>query len=321
MKTVILLGMGPTAPSALESLIDHFHVATVIRDVPRDAMDADQVVTIARDHGIPLDIDMSIAAIRNAIARHHPDCVVVSSYNRVLPQDMIEQGRFVNVHYAPLPEYRSRANVNWAIINGESDAAISIHVLAPGLDSGNVLYQQRIPIAPDDTVTSLYEKLNALQRAALGPTIERYLGGYGGEPQDESAATYGCTRTPEDGEVDWSAPTERIYALARALTPPYPGAFTYLGTRRIWLERAAPLADPPAYVGRVPGRVVARNTAAGHVDVLTGDGVFRIFEVRFDDQAARPAAECITSTRQTLGLRTRDLLARLEALEAALSRH
>jgi methionyl-tRNA formyltransferase len=320
MKTVILLGMGPTALSALESLIGRCRVASVIRDVPPTAMTDDEVAIFARGHGIPLETDVSVPGIRDVIARHRPDCIVVSSYNRVLPRDLIEQTRFANVHYAPLPEYRGRANVNWAIINSEPDVAISIHVLVPGLDSGNVLYQQRIAIGPDDTVTTLYERLNSIQRESLGVTIDRYLAGYDGEPQEESAATYCCTRTPDDGEIDWSAPTDRVYALVRALTAPYPGAFTFLGTRRVWLVRAAPLADPPTYVGRIPGRVVGRSSADGHVDVLTGDGVFRIYEVRFDDQVVRPASECITSVKQTLGLQMSDLLARLEALKAALSR-
>ena len=72
-------------------------------------------------------------------------------------------------------------------------------------------------------------------------------------------------------------------------------------------------------MGRVPGRVVARSARAGHVDVLTGDGVLRIAEVA-DAAGARPAAAVVTSLRQTLGLRTVDLLARIEALEERLSR-
>jgi methionyl-tRNA formyltransferase len=319
MKTVILVGMGPTALSALESLVGHCRVAVVIRDVAPDGMTDDPVAVFARDHRIPVDTDVSIKGIREALARHQPDGTVVSSYNRVLPGDMVAQGQFANVHYAPLPHYRGRANVNWAIINGEPDVAISVHVLAPGLDSGNILYQRRIAIAPDDTVTSLYQKLNSLQREVLGATIDRYLSGYEGEPQDESSATYGCTRTPDDGEIDWSAPTERIYALVRGLAAPYPGAFTYLGTRRMWLVRAEPVAAPPRYVGRIPGRVIGRSSSAGHVDVLTGDGVFRIYEIRFDDDVVRPATDRITSTQQTLGLRTSDLLARLERLEAAIN--
>ena len=136
MESVVLIGMGPTAMSALESLVDVLQVAAVVREVAPDAMADDEVAAFAQDNGIPLHPDTTIAGVRRMIADCQPACVVVSSYNRVLPKDMVEQRRFINVHYAPLPQYRGRANVNWAIINDEPDTAISIHVLAPGLDSG-----------------------------------------------------------------------------------------------------------------------------------------------------------------------------------------
>jgi methionyl-tRNA formyltransferase len=266
---------------------------------------------------VPVFPDVSIGAVERVVLDCSPDCVVVSSYHRILPGRLLERARFVNVHYAPLPQYRGRANVNWAVLNGEPETAMTVHVLAPGLDAGNILFQQRVPIGPDDTVGDLYDRLNDVQRQALGEAVARHLAGYQGEPQDEASATYGCTRVPDDGEIDWAAPTERVHALIRALAPPYPGAHTYLEGRRIGILRGRPLRDAPRYVGRIPGRVVGRSSRSGYVDVLTGDGVLRITEVA-DGPASVPASAVITSTRQTLGLRTADLLARIEALESRL---
>jgi len=316
MRTVLLLGMGPTALSALESLAPRFRVVGLVRD--HTSPEGDAAVKRASELEVPVFTDVSLEGIDAAIYRCRPDCTVISSYDRILPARIISRGRFVNVHYAPLPEYRGRASVNWAIINGEPETAITIHVLAPDLDSGNILYQKRVRIGADDTVTDLYAVLNALQQQVLGATVARYLSGYEGEPQDDSAAAYGCGRVPDDGEVDWSDSTRQIYALVRALASPYPGAHTYLDARRIVIMRAAPVRDAPRYVGRVPGRVAGRCVRDGHVDVLTGDGVLRIHEVMDADSTIRPASACITSTRQTLGLRTVDLLARIEALEARL---
>jgi methionyl-tRNA formyltransferase len=320
MDTVLLLGLGLTALSALNSLAEEFKVVGVVRDAALNDPGNDEVVNRARELGIPLLTDVSVAGVRRQIAETQPACVVVSSYNRVLPADLTAQGRFVNVHYAPLPEYRGRANVNWAIINGERDAGISIHVLAAGLDAGNILYQQRVPIGPADTVTDLYERLNAIQARVLGETVKKYIAGYEGAAQDNSAATYGCGRVPEDGEIDWSGSTQQIYALVRALTRPYPGAFTYLGTRPMYILRATPVQEAPRYVGRIPGRIIRRSVREGYVDALTGDGVLRIHEVRFGDSDPVPASECMTSTKLTLGLRISDLLARIEALEDQIKR-
>src|SRR6202008_1176253 len=93
----------------------------------------------------------------------HPDVVVISSFSRILSAEVLALSRFINVHYSPLPRYRGRANVNWAIINGEPTAAISVHMVRPGLDDGEILYQEEIDIGPKDTATTLYERLNAIQ--------------------------------------------------------------------------------------------------------------------------------------------------------------
>jgi methionyl-tRNA formyltransferase len=318
VDSVLLLGMGPTALSALESLAARFRVVGLFRDARSTPDGTDEVVERARVLMVPVLSDLSIDGVERVVTQSRPDCTVVSSYDRILPSRVLGRSRFVNVHYAPLPEYRGRANVNWAVINDEPETAITIHVMAPGLDAGNILYQQRVPIGADDTVGELYIRLNEVQREVLGETVARYISGYAGAPQDETAATYGCTRVPDDGEINWSDSTRRIYALIRALAPPYPGAHTYLGARRITILRAAPLANAPRYVGRIPGRVIGRSSKNGHVDVLTGDGVLRIHEVMTADPIAAPAAAFIESTRQTLGLRTADLLARIEALESRL---
>jgi methionyl-tRNA formyltransferase len=314
MDRVLLLGMGPTALSALDSLATRFDVVGLVRAAEAN----DAVLERARALKVPVLTDVSIDGIERAVEQSRPDCTVVSSYDRILPSRILGRCRFANVHYAPLPEYRGRANVNWAIINGEAEAAMTIHVMAPGLDSGNILYQKRVSIGPDDTVGDLYASLNRLQREALGETIARYISGYEGEAQDDAAATYGCTRVPDDGEINWSDSTTDIYALVRALAPPYPGAYTYAEARRITIVRAVPLANAPHYVGRVPGRVVGRSRKEGHVDVLTGDGILRIHEVTAGDSAG-PASAFIESTKQTLGLRTADLLEKIEMLESRLN--
>lgn len=314
MKRILLLGIGPQALSALESLTGRFLVVGVVRRVD----DHDEVVSRAKSLSVPILSDVSPQGIKQAIAETSPDCVVSSSYDRILSKDTLGQCRFVNVHYAPLPRYRGRTFINWAIINGETEFALTIHVMSPEVDAGNILCQRTITIGPHDTAWQVLSGLNEIQREVLGDTVLRYLDGYEGVSQDESASTYACARVPSDGEIDWSKPTDRIYALVRALSPPWPGAHTYLDMRRITIVRAIPVCDAPPYVGRVPGRVVGRSRIDGHADVLTGDGVLRIYELTVDDGPVVAAPTVITSTRQTLGLRTADLLARVADLENRL---
>ena len=166
--------------------------------------------------------------------------------------------------------YRGRANVNWAIINGETCAGISIHCVSPDLDGGGILFQEAVPIGPNDTATALYERLNSIQERELGAAVTRALAGDKGIVQETEKATYGCSRIPSDGEIDWKQTSAQIDRLVRALASPFPGAFTYLDSKRLTVSHAIPLCSPPAFVGRIPGRVVGRSTSEGWVDVLTG---------------------------------------------------
>lgn len=310
---LVLVGIGPTTATALAGLVDSFEIAALLR--PGD----DDVTAIAAKHGIPVVADTTVASLREVVGREKPDAVVVSSYDRILPGDMLADIPFVNVHYAPLPRYRGRATVNWMLINGEPDAYISLHCLEPELDAGGILYSGSVPIGPADTVTTLYDRLNELQRQHIADAVRRRIDGYLGALQDESQASYSCTRLPEDGEIDWAGPAEAADRLVRALAPPFPGAYTYVGLKRLKVHKAEVRHDAPRFEGRIAGRPVGRSSAEGWVDVLTGDGVLRLHTVELDGDGPVPAAAVIRSVKQTLGLRTQDLLAKIAGLEARLA--
>ena len=316
MRRVLLIGQGPTAAAALESLAERFDIVGLVRSTA-DA--GDPVVRLAVARRVKVYLDASVPAIERLVNALAPDCVVVSSYDRILAPALIARSRFVNVHYADLPRYRGRATVNWAIINGESHTAITIHQLRPQLDGGPILFKQCVPIGRGDTVASLYERLNAIQRDVLGRAVEGFLDGYAGSPQYDADATYCCTRLPCDGEIDWHRPAREIEALVRALVAPFPGAFTHVAGERLAVWQASAVADPPSYAGRIPGRVVGRSRADGWVDVLTGDGVLRLVEVQREGAGRGPAAKTVTSVKTTLGLRTIDLLDRIRVLESGLA--
>jgi methionyl-tRNA formyltransferase len=310
---VLLVGLGATAASALEGLLERFEVVALVRG------DDDDVVAAARDRGVLVSPDVTVRGLDRIVGRTRPDCVVVSSYDRILPDWLLRRCPFINIHYASLPRYRGRATVNWAIINGDSETAITIHCMVPELDAGGILYQETVVIGPTDTVTDLYSRLNAILRREIAAAVTRRLTGDSGEPQCEADASYACTRVPDDGEIDWSAPTADIDRLVRGLADPYPGAYTFLEGEMIWVRRSRPVADPPAYVGRINGRVVRVCSAEGAAYVLTGDGVLQLLEVQRHGGPVVPANQVICSVRQTLGVRAADLMRRVADLEREMA--
>ncbi len=316
MVDVLLLGMGLTARSALESLVERFRVVGVVRPPSPEEPSALSVVELARKQGIPIFDDGIPAAVGDLVARLRPACVVISSYDRILKPGLLKLSQFINVHHAPLPAYRGFASVDWAVINNEPRAALSIHVVAPEVGSGPVLFQQTVPIRPESTLRLLYDVMNEIQRIHLATTVLDHLSRRNrGRAQNEAEATYTCARVPADGEIDWSATSRAISSLVRGLVEPGPGAFTFVEGQRLFVWKAEPVPNPPRYGGRIPGRVVAVKKAEGTVDVLSGDGVIRLHEVQLEGAAQAPAATVISSVRETLGLRAADLLERIEVLE------
>ena len=132
------------------------------------------------------------------------------------------------------------------------------------------------------------------------------------------------TTSAEDGptrdgvKISWN-----VALSVGAKVAPFPGAYTYLRGERLIVWRATPVADPPRYAGRVPGRVIAISKSDGSIDVLTGDGVLRLLEVQLENAEPAAPSSLVKSVRTTLGLNTSELLTRLRALEdqvAELSR-
>lgn len=312
-RNVVLIGLGGTAESALEALTQRYNVQALIRS------GEDHVVAAARKVGIQVEQDTSVRAVSELVEALRPDIVVVSSYNRILPEEVLRKRPFVNVHYAPLPRYRGRATVNWAILNGEPETAISIHCLTADLDAGGLLVQRFVPIGRRDTVSDLYERLNDLQRVVLAEAVERRLNGELGEPQDETDASYSCSRLPADGMIDWTKSTDAVDRLIRSLGGQFPLAFTFLGLQRLEIHRAKPQADTRSYVGRIPGRVLRVDRGSGEVEILTGDGVLCVQEVRLPGSRLQAAADVITSSRMSLGIDAGELLALLGEMTLRLS--
>ena len=232
-----------------------------------------------------------------------PDVAFAVGCRILLPPEIYAAPRLgtLAVHDSLLPAYRGFAPLNWAILNGEDHTGVTLFYLDESMDGGDIVAQERIPIGPHETAPEVYENVCQATVRLIVDTLPRLAAGAAPRrAQDHSQATYTCSRAPEDGGIDWRASTAHIYNLVRALTRPYPGAFTFHEGRKLWIWRARPAEAPPRYVGRVPGRIVHVSRATGEVQVLTGDGVLALHEVQLEGRPPQPAAQVLTSVRGTL---------------------
>lgn len=209
-------------------------------------------------------------------------------------------GSFV-FHDSLLPSYRGFSPTVWAIINGEPATGASLIEMSERVDSGAIVDQRVVQISADETITDVMGRVTAAYLDLLDHNLPDLLAGRAPRtPQEDARATYGCKRLPEDDRIDWSAPTRRIHDLIRAVTRPYPGAFTFFRGQRLTVWAAKTLPEERRYVGRVPGRVVEVRKGEG-VLVLTGDGCLLLTQVQVAGQETLPAWSALSRANETLG--------------------
>ncbi len=172
----------------------------------------------------------------------NPDILFSFYYRRLIRRPLLDlpSAGCLNLHGSLLPKYRGRCPVNWVLVNGEKETGLTLHYMTPRPDDGDIVDQERVPIGDDDTAASLYEKLMPAADCLLDRALPRILRGTAPRlPQDHSRASYFGGRTPEDGLIDWSETATRIRNLVRAVTHPYPGAFTWFSGQRLYVWAAS----------------------------------------------------------------------------------
>jgi UDP-4-amino-4-deoxy-L-arabinose formyltransferase / UDP-glucuronic acid dehydrogenase (UDP-4-keto-hexauronic acid decarboxylating) len=136
-------------------------------------------------------------------------------------------------------KYRGCSPANWAILNGETETGVTLHRMTVRPDAGDIVCQHRVEIAPTDDACSLNRKLAVAARPLLDECLPLILAGKAPRiRQNESTASYFGRRKPADGEIDWSRSATEIANLVRAVSRPYPGAFTHAHGKRILIWKA-----------------------------------------------------------------------------------
>jgi methionyl-tRNA formyltransferase len=209
------------------------------------------------------------------IAALQPDLILSVYYRNMIGMKVLNLaplGAF-NLHGSLLPKYRGRAPINWAVLHGESRIGMTLHRMVKAPDAGNIVDQEGVAIGPRDTAEEAFRKVLPCAQKVLSRQIGALLAGRAPErPQDEAQATYFGGRKPEDGRIDWRQSARRIFNLIRAVTDPYPGAFTEVGESRLMVWWAEP--DSAAVEGRSgqPGEILSLSPFV----VATGEGAIEL---------------------------------------------
>jgi UDP-4-amino-4-deoxy-L-arabinose formyltransferase/UDP-glucuronic acid dehydrogenase (UDP-4-keto-hexauronic acid decarboxylating) len=240
MKAIVL-AYSNIGCAGLEALLNNgIEVAAVFthRDNPEENIWFDSVAELAARHNLPVfapdDINHPMWVDRiKALA---PDIIFSFYYRNMVRKEILDippQG-CINLHGSLLPAYRGRAPLNWVLVHGETQTGVTLHYMTPRPDDGDIIAQEAFPIEDCDTAIDLQRKARTAAETLLNSVLPKIKDGTAQRtPQDNTKASYFGGRRPADGEIDWNAPAPSIRNLVRAVTRPYPGAFSHVGEKKI----------------------------------------------------------------------------------------
>ena len=239
----------------------------------------EQQITVAQPRSLRLDgkYPDDARAARDAIEAAQADAMVVAAYGLILPQWVLDTPRLgcLNIHASLLPRWRGAAPIHRAIEAGDAQTGVTIMQMDAGLDTGDMLLVERLPIQPQDTTGSLHDRLATLGGRLIVEALEiAACGGLKAEKQPAEGVTYAHKIEKAEAAIDWTAPAETLARRVRAFNP-FPGAATALAGEAIKVWSAH--AEVAAAQG-TPGQVLAAEGSG--IRVVTGNGVLVLTELQ-----------------------------------------
>lgn len=262
--SIVFAGTPDFAARHLQALIDSEHdIKGVYTQPDRPAgrgkkLQASAVKQLAEAHDLPVFQPKTLRdeGAQQELAALHADIMIVVAYGLILPKAVLDMPRLgcLNVHGSLLPRWRGAAPIQRSIWAGDSETGVTIMQMDEGLDTGDMLLKQALPIEPADTSASLYEKLADIGPQALLKTLET-LDQITPEPQDESLVNYAEKLSKQEARIDWALPATQLERNVRAFNP-WPVAFFEVdaGPVKVWQTRVETLADSDK--GASPGTIL-----------------------------------------------------------------
>ena len=274
MTRIAVFAYSDTGHACLKFLLERGEdIALVVThaDDPKETDWFPSVAELPRSKGIEPVIanDPGDRALLARVEKARPDLLFSFYYRGILPGEILRlagRGAF-NMHGSLLPAYRGRAPVNWAVARGETATGATLHAMTEKPDAGDIVDQEKVPIGPDDAAIDVQRRISDAAVRVLARQIENLKNGTAPRrPQDEAAATTFGRRRPEDGRIAWTLTAEEVHNLVRAVTHPYPGAFTDIfgGKTYVWKTALPRLGAHDNFPGQI-------RTEQGRLYIACGD--------------------------------------------------
>jgi len=304
---IIFMGTPDFAVPSLQAIIaSHHEIAGIVTSPDKPAgrgqiIHATPVKSFARELSIPIFQPESLKApeFLNQLLNLKAAIMIVVAF-RILPDEVltIPPKGAINLHASLLPKYRGAAPINWVLINGESETGVTIFQIRPQVDTGEILWQEKVPIAVEDTFGSLHDRLAKIGATALVKVLDQIeRGEIYPVLQNHSAATLAPKIYPQLGEINWANSAHSIKGLIHGLSP-NPGAYTFFEGKRIKIL-SAEWSDE--IFKQFPGTVTVWDKQ--RLGIQTGQGILYPRELQWEGKKILPVAEFLKGFKAGRGAR------------------
>lgn len=254
-----------------------------------------EVAAEAEALGLPVlkPVKVSDPELVDALRRLGPEAIVLVAFGQLIPRSILDLPPLgcINLHPSLLPRYRGASPIHAAILAGDSETGVTTMRMDEGLDTGDILLQERVPIGPDDNAGDLHDRLAEIGAGLLLETLERLQRGtLTATPQDHSRASY--AGKVQKVEIDWSGTGESVARTIRGLSPS-PGVYTFRQGVRLKLHRARALPDGQG-VG-APGEVVQAGDEG--IQIACGSGAVLVTELQPEGKSIMSAGDYVRGYR------------------------
>lgn len=293
---IIYMGTPDFAVAPLKKMLEAGHEVCAVVTQPDKQRGRGKEVSFtpvkacALQYGIPVlqPVRVREEATVEELRKYQADIFVVAAFGQILSEEILQMPPYgcINIHASLLPRYRGAAPIQRAILNGDQETGVTIMQMARGVDTGDMLLQQSVPIEEWETGDSLHDKLSTVGAELILRALEEIEGGtVQREKQEEEKACYASMLKKEDGRIRWEMSAGEIERQVRGLNS-WPSAYTsYQGkTLKIW--RA--MAESEESGGR-PGTVV--QVSGDSIWIAAGEGCLRIEELQLEGKKRMPAKD------------------------------
>jgi methionyl-tRNA formyltransferase len=306
---LVFCGTPRFAVPTLERLVEAGHTVPLVVTQPDRPRGRGMEVTVSPVKDAALHLGLAVAQpekiknnteFREQLEAVLPDAIIVVGYGRIIPQWMIDLPPLgnLNLHASLLPKYRGAAPIQWAIACGESVTGVTTMRIDAGLDTGDILMQDELPIGAEETAVELVPRLATIGADLMVDTLEELdTGEAHPTPQDDALASLAPILKKEDGRIDFARTAEDLFNRLRGFQP-WPGAFTTFRSKNLQVHRARAL--------HISDKLAPAEIAVDGTRLLAGCGehtqtALELLEVQLEGKRRMSASEFINGYRPKTG--------------------